>query len=406
MNRRRFLQAWGALAAAPAANYLLASATANSSMPNTDSTDAVTLFLGGDVMTARGIDQIIPHPSDHLIHEAYMKSAAGYIELAEQVSGPIPRKVDFDYIWGDALEVLDASGPDFRIVNLETSVTISDERWPSKGINYRMNPANVPVLSAVGIDCCALANNHVLDFSQPGLEETLDSLDGAGIPRAGAGRDLEEAVAPAEFDLPGGGKLRIYSAASSNSGIPREWAAQDNRPGIAHLGWLDPAITRAIEDRIRADKRPGDLAVASVHWGGNWGYDVHRDQRLFARRLIDAGADVVHGHSSHHAKGIEVYNGRPVIYGAGDLINDYEGIESANDAYRGELPLLYFLRLDRTTGELERLWMRPMRISRFRLQHASRAEAEWLCEILDREGQRLNTRVQVAGEGLELTWEN
>lgn len=365
---------------------------------------SVTLFLGGDVMTGRGIDQILPHPSDPVLYEGYMKSALGYVEIAERISGPVPRNVPFDYIWGDALEVLEAVGPDLRIVNLETSVTTSDVPWPDKGINYRMHPKNVPVLTAAGIDCCALANNHVLDWSQPGLEETLDTLRDANIRFAGAGHDAEEASAPAEFDLPGSGTLRVYSAGSSDSGVDRNWAARADRPGVNHLDRLDPSATRMVEQRIEAEKQPGDLAVASIHWGGNWGYDVPGDQRRFARRLIEAGADVVHGHSSHHARGIEVYDGKPVIYGAGDLINDYEGIVNQQDAYRGELPLLYFVTLDIASGRLERVSMEPMRIHKFRLQHASDSEAAWLRDTLDREGQRFNTRVGLADGRLELSW--
>ncbi len=367
--------------------------------------ETTTLFLGGDVMTGRGIDQILPHPSEPVIYEGYMKSAVGYVELADQVSGPIPRNVNFDYIWGDAMGVFERIRPDYRIINLETSVTTSDEPWPDKGINYRMHPKNVPVLTAAGLDCCTLANNHVLDWSQAGLQETLDTLRNAGVPHAGAGRDLEAASAPATFKLPGGGTLRIYSAGANDSGVPPSWAAKGDRPGVQHLGWLEPAVTRPLEERILAEKKPGDLAVASLHMGNNWGYDIPREHRLFAHRLVDSGADIVHGHSSHHARGIEVYKGRPVMYGVGDLINDYEGIVKQHDAYRGELPLLYFVMLDRATGMLKRLSMQPMRIFRFRLQHATDSEAAWLQRTLDREGRRLNTRVEPAAGGtLELRW--
>ena len=67
--------------------------------------------------------------------------------------------------------------------------------------------------------------------------------------------------------------------------------------------------------------------VASVHWGSNWGYDIPREQTVFAHRLIDeAGVDIIHGHSSHHVRAIEVYKDRLILYGCGDFLNDYEGI--------------------------------------------------------------------------------
>ena len=134
-------------------------------------------------MTGRGIDQILPHPSDRAIHEPWMKSAVDYVALAEQANGPIARPVAFSYIWGDALAELARVAPQARIINLETAVTTSDD-WLDKGINYRMNPQNLGCLSVAGIDCCALANNHVLDWGQAGLIETLTSLHAGGIKTA------------------------------------------------------------------------------------------------------------------------------------------------------------------------------------------------------------------------------
>ena len=124
---------------------------------------STTLFLYGDVMTGRGIDQILPHPSQPQLFEPYVRSALGYVELAEEKGGPLPRSVDFAYVWGDALRELDRLRPHARIVNLETAVTVAEDAWPGKGIHYRMHPGNVGCLSAAAIDCCVLANNHVLD---------------------------------------------------------------------------------------------------------------------------------------------------------------------------------------------------------------------------------------------------
>jgi len=367
---------------------------------------SVTLFLGGDVMTGRGIDHILPHPSEPTLYEPYVKDAGGYLKLAERISGPIPRPAAFDYIWGDALETLDAFEPDARIINLETAVTVSSEPWPGKGIHYRMHPLNTPCLTAARIDCCALANNHVLDWSYAGLEETLLSLDEAGIQAAGAGRALADARQPAVIGLPGGGRVLVYSICAHSSGVPPAWAASPTLPGVNFLMNLEPGEGGDITAAIIHDKRPGDIVVASVHWGGNWGYDIPDDQQAFARQLIAAGVDVVHGHSSHHAKGIEVVEGRPVLYGCGDLINDYEGITDSNQRYRGELPLLYFITLDGMTGALQRLVMKPMRILQFRLRDASRGQVQWLRKTLDREGQRLNTRVAVPKDGLlTLEWQ-
>jgi poly-gamma-glutamate synthesis protein (capsule biosynthesis protein) len=122
----------------------------------------ITLFLAGDVMTGRGIDQTLPFPGDDRLHEDYVDSAVEYVHLAERAHGSIGSPVAFDYIWGEALLELDHRKPDARIVNLETAVTRSTA-YEAKGINYKMSPANVPVISAAGFDCCVLANNHVFD---------------------------------------------------------------------------------------------------------------------------------------------------------------------------------------------------------------------------------------------------
>ena len=129
----------------------------------------VTLFLCGDVMTGRGVDQILPHPSSPEIFEAHARSALDYVGLAERAAGPIARPVDYAYVWGDALAEFERVRPDVRIVNLETAVTASQEPWAGKGIHYRMHPANVPCLTAAELDCCVVANNHVMDWSRAGL---------------------------------------------------------------------------------------------------------------------------------------------------------------------------------------------------------------------------------------------
>ena len=128
----------------------------------------VTLFLCGDVMTGRGVDQIFPASVDTVLYEHYVKDARQYVAIAEEENGEIPAPVSYDYIWGDALGVLRQVQPDARIINLETSITTNDEPWKGKGIHYRMHPDNVKCLTAADIDCCILANNHVLDWGEIG----------------------------------------------------------------------------------------------------------------------------------------------------------------------------------------------------------------------------------------------
>jgi len=414
MNRRSFLEQGGRLllgsvtslagTGAPAAAAMRSESMAQASHQSARDAPGITLFLCGDVMTGRGIDQILPHPGDPTLHEGYATSALDYVRLAEQANGPIPRPAAFDYVWGDALAEWARIRPDVRIVNLETAVTARGDWQRGKGIHYRMHPANLPCLTAAGIDCCVLANNHVLDWGYAGLAETLETLPRAGIHLAGAGRDQGEAAAPAVLTT-ARGRVWVFSLGVASSGIPPDWAAAPGRPGVNLLADFSPTTLRRIAAQVKAVRRTGEVVVASIHWGGNWGYAVPEAHQAFARGLVDqCGVDVVHGHSSHHPLGIEVYRERPILYGCGDFLNDYEGI-AGYEAYRSDLRLMYFLTLDPSSGKLVRLAMRPMQMRRFRLNRASAEDTRWLQERLDREGRRFGSRVEAEADGaLALRW--
>jgi poly-gamma-glutamate synthesis protein (capsule biosynthesis protein) len=406
------------------------------------------LFLCGDVMTGRGIDQALPHPANPVSYEPHVRDARKYVELAEKAHGPIPRPLSFDYIWGDALQELEraevaepacggqplqsnehgkcdkaarrgsatqplaaASGcpagakrVDFRIVNLETAVTSAETPWPGKAIHYRMHPENIGCLSAAHISACALANNHVLDWGYDGLSETLQTLDSAGITHSGAGNDLDEAMQPAVLGTVGKGRVLLFSFGSITSGIPQEWKATSISPGINLLDDLSETTAARVCDQMRAHRQPGDLIVASIHWGSNWGYEIPREQIMFAHRLIEEGVTIVHGHSSHHVKAIEVFRGRLILYGCGDLITDYEGI-TGYETFRGDLALMYLVDLNPDTGELMSARLVPMQLRRFRLERVSRSDAKWVCNLLNELGEQFGTGARLEEDNsLLLEW--
>jgi len=364
------------------------------------------LFLCGDVMTGRGIDQVLPHPVKPHLFESWARSALDYVQLAERAAGCIGRGLDYAYPWGEALAVLEQLQPHARIVNLETAVTTSEDAQPGKGIHYRMNPANLPCLTSARIDCCVLANNHVLDWGRAGLAQTLAALHQAGLRTAGAGANAQEAAAPAVIGPATGGRVLVFAFASPSSGVPRDWAATPTRSGVNFLHEISADTARAVAMQTARHRRPRDIVVVSVHWGGNWGFEIGGQEQAFARRLIDEGAaDIVHGHSSHHVKGIEVWQGKLVLYGCGDFLNDYEGI-SGHGEYRPDLALMYFPNIDPVTGSLRYLQASPMRIRRFRLERAPLEGASWLRETLDREGRALGTHVTADDQGaLSLHWQ-
>jgi len=182
------------------------------------------------------------------------------------------------------------------------------------------------------------------------------------------------------------------------SGVPPGWAAQPGRPGIAVLDPISAAAADQVAAAIEAVRRPGDVVVVSVHWGGNWGLAIPPEHRAFGRRLIDLGAaHVVHGHSSHHPLPVEVHRGHAILYGCGDLLNDYEGI-APYGRLRCDVGALYLLDLD-PAGGLQRLEIVPTRLRRLRLERADASAREWLREIFGEGGRALGTAVQQQPDG-------
>ena len=360
---------------------------------DSDHARTINLFLCGDVMTGRGIDQVLRHPGDPTLYESCVRDARDYVTLAEKAHGPIPREAGNSYIWGDALREL--KHVDLRIINLETSITRSSDNWPAKGIHYRMHPDNIGCLSAAKIDACSLANNHTLDWGYSGLAETLEVLKNVGIACAGAGRDCGEAETPAILEVHGKGRVLLFACGSITGGVPKEWVASLRRSGLNVLTDLSEETAAHLASQMRAIKQPGDVAIISIHWGNNWDYEISEEETAFAHRLVDEGFDVVHGHSSHHVKALEIYRGRLILYGCGDFLTDYEGITGYED-FRSDLALMYLVKANTRNGELLALHLIPMQMRRFRLQRASHADASWLCRLLNKLGMSFGTEFELA----------
>jgi poly-gamma-glutamate synthesis protein (capsule biosynthesis protein) len=200
----------------------------------------------------------------------------------------------------------------------------------------------------------------------------------------------------------GKGRVLVFAYGAVTSGVPRHWAVGEGRPGVNVLTDLSRVEVERISAEVKSHRQAGDLVVVSLHWGGNWGYAIPAEQRRFAHALIrEADAHVVHGHSSHHPKGIEIFEGRPILYGCGDFIDDYEGI-AGFEAYRDDLVVMYFVTMNATSGQLVGCAMTPMQIRNFRLNCPSSEDAAWLRAVLDREGRPLGTRVVAEQDG---TWQ-
>lgn len=343
-------------------------------------------------MTGRGIDQALPHSNSPQLHERFVRDARQYLHLAQEENGTIPEPISPEYLWGVALDELSRRQPDIRLINLETSITRSDDYWRKKSIHYRMHPANIDCLTVAEIDGCTVANNHLLDWGYAGLDETLSTLNAAGIAHAGAGSTQTDAAAP--VTLTGdNATVTVIAAGASSSGIPPDWAADENTSGIHLLSGNVDTDVRQIDAQIQAADYSETPVIASLHWGSNWNYDIPAYQRSLAHRLIDdTDVDLIHGHSSHHVKGMEIYRDHLILYGCGDFITDYEGI-SGHEAYRGDLGLMYFPKLDSCSGKLRGMVMIPVTMRRFQLRYPEESDVVWLLERLRRECQPLGLHI-------------
>ncbi len=223
------------------------------------------------------------------------------------------------YPWGDTLPVFERA--DVRLCNLECVLSDRGEPWAGayKAFHFRSDAKNIATLRAAHIDAVSLANNHTLDFGAEALADTLALLDAAGIQHAGAGRTPDEAACGATITTPAG-KIGLLAFTDNEP----EWEAAPERPGTryAPVDLHDRRILRLME-QVAQTKKAVDILIVSAHWGANWGYVPPAGHALLGHALIDAGADVVFGHSSHVYRGIEVYHGRPIIYSAGDFVDDY-----------------------------------------------------------------------------------
>ena len=356
------------------------------------------LALCGDVMLGRGIDQILPHPGNPAIYvsQSGITDANVYVHAAEQRHGAIPAARAFDYVWGDALSVFARFAPDLRLINLETAITTQGKPWPNKFIHYRMNPRNVAVLVHAGVDFCSLANNHLIDWGYVGLAETMNTLATAGIARAGAGRNRAHASSPAILPVRGKGRAIVVSFAMLSGHMPSPWAADAEKPGVNLIEAGDRGLD-AVKQSVAGIKQPGDVLVASVHAGNNFGHGIEPAERDVFRHLIDdSGFDLIHCHSSHHVKAIELHNGRPILYGTGDLINDYEGLPARPEraAFCPHVGTIAFVDFSPASGACTGLVLCPTRMRRMRVERADGADSERLAAILNKESARFGTRIE------------
>lgn len=260
-------------------------------------------------------------------------------------------------VWGDLLPHL--AQADLRIVNLECALTAHQQPWTrtAKRFHFRADPDAVRVLLAARIDGCTLANNHILDYEEQGLLDTLRTLDTVGIRHAGAGVDATEAAAPAILEAHRVSPCRI--ALLSYTDNEPAFAAGATQPGTNYLevSLNDATIARIASSIAQARALGADLIVFSNHWGANFVERPSQEFRSFARRVIALGADIYHGHSAHICQGVEIYRGKPILFDTGNFIDDY----AVDPLLRNDRSCLFKLMFEH--GKLCRIELLPVSLS-------------------------------------------
>lgn len=292
------------------------------------------------------------------------------------------------YPWGDVLS--DLHRADARIVNLECVIARHGtpwQRWP-KVFHFRANPVAVDALKLAKIDCVAIANNHVLDYEEEAFLEMLELLEAAGIAYVGAGRNLEEARRPVILS-PQGLRLGVVAFTDNEPG----WKATATTPGTNYLPVSLESVPVLQEGMARARAMGAELLIVSAHWGPNMRLRPTPAFREFARAVIEAGADVFHGHSAHVFQGIEVYRGRPILYDCGEFVDDY----AVDPVLRNDWGLLFGLEVEEK--KVRQVELTPLLIDDCQVNRAGRdfeAIARRIGELsaemgtaLQREGARL-----------------
>lgn len=252
----------------------------------------------GDIMLGRGVGM-------------RLQKAGDYKKAFEKVS---------DYFsMGDVL-----------FANLETPLTSSTHGLDKKRkIVLKGNPEAVSALTSAGFNLISLSNNHMMDYYEKGLQDTMELLSKNGIIYAGGGKDIEDARKLAIKEVNGikVGLLAYTDMAELTfAGDPYlSFAAGTEKSGVV------PRKYETIKEDILKARGQVDILAISLHWGVEESFTITQDQVEFAHNLIDDGADVILGHHPHQFQGMEMYKGKPIMYSMGNFLfdqNDSENMES------------------------------------------------------------------------------
>ncbi|MFB6284334.1 MAG: CapA family protein [Halobacteria archaeon] len=302
---------------------------------------------------------------------AYHLGFTGDVMLGRLV-GERQRRRSADAIWGDVLMALrDLDG---LFVNLECCISRRGDPWTRtyRPFHFRAHPEwAVTGLGEAGVDYCSLANNHILDFGETALNDTVDQLKSAGIRHAGAG-SLPDARKPVSVSV-GDLEFAVFSATDNTP----EYAASKDKPGAFYDDMdLDDGTREVFREVLdAAEELNPDLTVASLHWGPNMVEEPSRKHERFGRWLVDQGVDLVHGHSAHVFQAVEMYGDGLIMYDCGEFVDDYK----VDPELRNDRSFLFKLKVTEG-GDLQELSLTPVEIDKFTVNQADSQAKEWSFE--------------------------
>lgn len=323
--------------------------------------EKVNLLLGGDLMLGRGVNHYI-------------------------------NKEDYKYPFEQLIFL--TKGADLFFVNLECSISPKDQIYSGrpKAFYFRADPVAAKTLKYAGIDYVSLANNHALDSDYKGLADTISILSKNDIHYSGAGKNINDAGNPAEIEK-NGIKISVLSYCDHQN----DFAAKTNLPGINFVDITDDNLPEKLSDEVKILSSNSDHVIISFHWMPNWVDKISSYYRDLAKKLVDAGASIIWGHSPHHFLGVEWIGEKIIIYSAGDLVDDY----AVNYKYRNDRSLLFNVTLNK--NEIEKVSALPIELDFARTFPARNKSRDWIVEKFTNYCKELGTNININGQWLEVS---
>ena len=299
------------------------------------------------------------------------------------------------YVWGDFIDSLKKA--DLTIINLENAIAKSGKEWSKtpKVFFYRADPKAIEVLKAAHIDYVTLANNHVLDYDEEAFIETLEHLEKNKIPYAGAGKNISEAEKPAFLEAKG---IKIAVIAFTDN-MP-EWEATENKPGVNYIEIeMNEKNFGKLKKSIKDVRNKANIVIVSAHWGPNMRQRPTKAFKEFAHAVIDAGADIFHGHSAHIFQGIEIYKGKLIMYDTGDFVDDY----AVDEELRNDQTFLFLVTLNK--NKIEKIELVSGLISMMQVNKAKGIDFEEITNKMSKLSEELGTKIVKKEDRLEFVLE-